>query len=257
MNNELKFSFGAIGLVKKGSIVNGNITMIYGFPNTGKSFILRSIYASLSMLDQSSFFKLEKSVTNIITEVVEDQIESELSFSFIYKISLIVRHLFIYCRRNKVNLNYDQAKEIIGEIAKSIDVEGSFEVVNDIINFKLTKELNLKIGTYDLKKILENELKLYSSRLVGANTKKIDKNLINGMSIFKEIDNTFSVVKFDQEYQRIDLKGFESIGRGAINFDNPNLQVDELSYELSKIDEHSMTIKFDSSFSLPIPSILQ
>ncbi|MGC8657251.1 MAG: AAA family ATPase [Thermoplasmata archaeon] len=248
MNKEFSFSFGSLGPVKKGKIVNNDITMIYGYPNTGKSFILRAMYASISMLDKYSYDTVVKSLSGEIKSIIEDQINMELSpyFTLINKIENVLTYI-----KNKNDIDNKQIKKIIEKISNSIDSSYPVEIIDDKINFKLNKELNINVGTNKLKNLLKDELKKYFYHIIGS--KKVDKLSINGFSVINEIDKTFKGLRLSQESTSINLKAVSSL-MGVIYNDIPNLQLDELYYSINNINDQSMNIKIDVNISLNIPS---
>ena len=52
-DTQLKFGFKDLGPIqKKGEIKNSGLTLLYGFPNSGKSFVLRGLYGALAFSDE-------------------------------------------------------------------------------------------------------------------------------------------------------------------------------------------------------------
>jgi len=66
----MKFSINKLGPITKAELELGNITVLLGPPNVGKSYTLKSIYASLIMLDSTARTLLLKSFSNDLISFV-------------------------------------------------------------------------------------------------------------------------------------------------------------------------------------------
>lgn len=75
----LSLRFKKLGpLENGGELENTNITMLYGYQNTGKSFILRSFYGLLSLNDRMMYNKISRYIELKLREKITDVFEKEL-----------------------------------------------------------------------------------------------------------------------------------------------------------------------------------
>ncbi len=183
----LSFRMENLGPIKEAAIDLGDITLLFGYPNTGKSYAMRAIYGSLSILNQNE----SKSIKNDISEDFTDIFIKNLSD----QLDNIMRGIFF-------NLSYQLLKYLDEkpknpEFTKFLETTSIKKVLDDfrilVAKAEAPKRINLdmNIQKKDFYEIINNAIQKNISSFVNwgkkssikINDKFIDK-IISENDIF-------------------------------------------------------------------------
>lgn len=247
---KLKFTFKNIGPIKKKSTIeNSNITMLYGFPNSGKSFILRSLYSSLCLQDPKMKGLIENICNNNMNNLLVQSIRDELN-------QLVMNLGKIIDVNNKISnaLMKEDLTSISEELLEDISTFVGNELLSEFhlehsdkeIKYSFEEDIIIPIGTGKLNKYLENSLVSFLTSLIGS---KSFKNLyINDQKIIElfryELDN----LTYDTIEDTFALDNFGSIFTTRTML-RDRFQL-KIHYLVKEISEEYCSIKIDGILSL-------
>ena len=120
----MKISINNLGAIKNADLELGDITVILGPPNTGKTYTLKAIYSSLLMLDDvARKFKLEEIFNRY--GIVKFSLKKEDIIKILIKIlDMMQSHI------NKGNLNIEDIDNLIYAISSELYSDIKIESVN-------------------------------------------------------------------------------------------------------------------------------
>ncbi|MGP6239125.1 AAA family ATPase [Cuniculiplasma sp. SKW4] len=181
-NQELVFAFKNIGPIKKnGKIKNSDITLIYGYPNSGKSFILRALYSALSVIDK----EMEDSIKNFLEENLSILILKSLGNSLSKIIETFMEvidttlHFYDLTPRNLVNsVPEDELNKVLLSIIKENVHHIEFESSENGILYTFKDQVTIPIYIDSINKNLKNSFFRFLSNIIGGGSIKTLK--ING-----------------------------------------------------------------------------
>ena len=186
-NEDLTFTFKNIGPIKKkGSIKNSNITILYGRPNSGKSFILRSLYSTLSVLDLKMRDLMKVYCQTYLNDLLISHIGNSLNnlaktFNDVLEIMDRVSNVV---NKEKIPLNNQESlnKVLFGTINEIIP-ELNLENSGDGLSYTISEEITIPISIESINKNLENTIVRFISSIIGVRSIKSfninDDNLYN------------------------------------------------------------------------------
>jgi len=140
-----------LGPIQHATLELGDITMLIGPPNVGKSYSLKALYANLLMLDQTTRNSLLKSIFNELGILKYKRIHDEeiifnvlVSLAIIYKINPkkvenIIKHIKNILDIGQVNVEINNSAIIVTSKRKEgVDIK--------ILNNSIKKKINLLWG---------------------------------------------------------------------------------------------------------------
>lgn len=243
-DSKLKFGFENLGPIKKkGEIENSGLTLLYGFPNSGKSFILRGLYSSLAFLDEEMIKELGSFSQNKILLEILEIFEKKLrpliiklsKFSSIYS---LIRHESTRLSSTEFLINnfhkvveaiYSRALPEIGTITVDRELKLSFEEIIDI-----------PLGIYNFNEILKESLEEFFSSVIGAKT--ISNLYLNDEPLIelfnKELENlTYNTIKGEIQTLEFPYRIFSKNRAGDRPFPS------SINYDLFEISKTNSKVK--------------
>jgi predicted ATPase len=192
-STQMKVSIKNIGPMKDISMELGDITIINGFPNSGKSYLLKSIYSSLSFLDQKildsytreNFKEILKSANYVSLDNLVKESNKNLSGEMRMWLAEVLLNLVKVVGQEEIK--YDPRGVISNKYSELIKSKLNFPKFTG--KFELViKNADLQIKNY-LKSLSENNLKQLVSVGDGGSV-KFDGKTINDL-IDDSVDVSF------------------------------------------------------------------
>ena len=83
MKREIEVRIKNLGPVKEADIRIGDVTLFLGYPNVGKSYVLKAIYLTHALLDPSVHEIIATELKNAVRRKTEEVVERLLSFALL------------------------------------------------------------------------------------------------------------------------------------------------------------------------------
>ncbi|MGC9124029.1 MAG: hypothetical protein ACP5IB_08205 [Thermoplasmata archaeon] len=195
----LSFDIEDLGPIKKANINLGNLTLLFGYPNTGKSYAMRAIYGALSIFNEYESNKIKDNISNDLADLLLKNLSNQLDNIIKGVILNISNQIFNY-----LDKKFKEPKFI--KILESTNLK---EALNDFKNFLnregIPKKINfdVEIKKNDVYDIINNAIQKNISLLVNwgktssikINNKHIDKIFSENDILFKAINEKKGTVE--------------------------------------------------------------
>lgn len=244
-DNTIDFRFDDIGPLRQGSVSNNNITVIYGFPNTGKSFALRSIYSMLSILDEESEIEIRRLLSQDIDRIIMETIEKELSE--VENVIIELGNTLDNAQRVRSIYNANMSSSLLRKIVHTF-VSKELTLEKDRIKFDFNRRFKLKIGQKELSKMFMADLKKFMSSIIG--TINVEGLEFNGSKFFELIGDALSSLTLTSK-KREGPKDISGTRRTrVIDFETPlRGRFENLQYQIIDVNEAEITLDVDGLFT--------
>lgn len=227
--------------------------MIYGFPNTGKSFALRSIYSMLSFLDKESEIEFLRLLSSDIGNVIRETVDNELSQveGVILELGNTLDNMRKLSSINKPGMNPELLRKIIHTL-----VSEELTLEKDKIKFHFNRKLKLGIGQNELNKIFIEELKKFMSPIIG--TIKVEGLEFNGNKFFNLIEEVLLSITLTPK-ERESPKDLSKIRKTrAIDFENPlSGRFENFQYQIVEVNKTEIALDVEALFVVDISTFLR
>ena len=167
MKNIMKLKVKKLGPVTDSEIELGDVTLLLGPPNTGKSYTLRTIYAKLFPLDDYALRLVKRKLSKRLTSHLERSFTEQASGAFrdlVKTIAKIFLAATLIPARDETSSSFE---DIFSILMKRIGVKGTIERRGDffIISIK-GPSINININTNVLKQATHESLHELVAELV-------------------------------------------------------------------------------------------
>ncbi len=250
-DTQLKFGFKDLGPIQKeGEIKNSGLTLLYGFPNSGKSFVLRGLYGALAFSDEEMISELaifsRKKMLLIIEETFEKNLKNLIvklsNFSEIYS---IIRYEFMKVSSKEFLENYFQ--EVVETVYSKVLPGFGTVTIGSEMTLSFEEIIEFPFGTDKFNNILRDSLEEFLSTVIGVET--ISNLSLNGELLSKLIENELKNLTYETINGEINIPQFSymnTLNRFRINDKSYPLA---LNYELFEISKQACKVKINGSLA--------
>ncbi|MHB8561951.1 MAG: ATP-binding protein [Thermoplasmataceae archaeon] len=249
-DTQLKFGFKDLGPIQKeGEIKNSGLTLLYGFPNSGKSFVLRGLYGALAFSDEEMISELaifsRKKMLLIIEETFEKNLKNLIvklsNFSEIYS---IIRYEFMKVSSKEFLENYFQ--EVVETVYSKVLPGFGTVTIGSEMTLSFEEIIEFPFGTDKFNNILRDSLEEFLSTVIGVET--ISNLSLNGELLSKLIENELKNLTYETINGEINIRQFphKNMNRFRINDKSYPWALD---YELFEISKQACKVKINGSLA--------
>ncbi|MHB8361127.1 MAG: ATP-binding protein [Thermoplasmataceae archaeon] len=254
-DRKIKLDFTKLGpIIKKGELENTGITLLYGFPNTGKSFILRSLYSVLSFCDKEMLKDINTYVKHNVSSLVENIFDQMLhtSISKLSKLPEIYEIINFASTNKKINTDYNNiALDLLNSVCSSSDLQYKSELTETEILFNFEEKVDLGFGISKLNEVLESSLEEFLYLIVG---NEVLTNLSLNDKNFKDlVDHELTNINFNIGMSSIQIPPniFRSNFREHYN---EKTYLRDMNYELIDLSEKKGTLRINLTIAFELSS---
>jgi len=187
---------GRLGPLKENVIEFGDLTLLMGPPNTGKSYTLKALYSKLFPLDEytSSIFK--KSLSSSLEERHLGSAFPEESLNILRELLNLLIKLTIALPLFVDTDARNRIESVLNEIVEKRNFESRVEVGGNAVSITIrATPINLKLGLSTLDRILRSTGYTFAADLLPA--EDIDLVALEPVDIFKiAIDRIIGLLRY-------------------------------------------------------------
>jgi len=148
---------GRLGPLKESTIEFGDLTLLMGPPNTGKSYTLKALYAKLFPLDEYTSSIFEKSLSSSLKERYLDGVFPRESLSTLGELSGLMAELVVALPLLVEADSSDKIESVLRRIIEKRDFEPRVEISGSAVSITVrTKPISLKLDLDTLGQILRS-----------------------------------------------------------------------------------------------------
>ena len=237
----LHFGFKNLGpIYKKGEIQNNNITILYGFPNSGKSFLLRGLYSVLSFSDDKMVQKISNYSALRLKNLLESSIQLKSLISDASQISTACEFLTSYIdSKDFENLCQKDFEQFLISLLEKEVQDYRMEEEKDRISFRMERSVKLGFGSTKLAGNLQASFKEFFSLLIGDNS--ISNLVVNKKPFFLSIKRELNEMRYENINGKIGVQ--RSPGQTTLDptFIQKHIET-TVDYELSEVTPRDCVI---------------
>ena len=247
-DEKLKFGFKDLGPIqKKGEIESSGLTFLYGFPNSGKSFILRGLYGTLAFSDEEMVTELANFSRKKILLSFEETFEKNLralttKLSKSLEIYSIIRFEFMRNSSKEFLENYFQ--EVVENVYSKILPEIGTNTVGRELTLSFEEIIELPLGIDNFNRILQDSLEEFLSALVGVDT--ISNLYLNNVPLINLFDKELVNLTYENIKGKMQIPQFSNRRLNHILANDKGFPP-SISYELFEISKGKSKVKINGT----------
>ena len=251
VGNVLSLRFKKLGpLEDGGELKNTNITMLYGYPNTGKSFILRSFYGLLSLNDRMMYKRISRYIEIKLREKITDVFEKDLSVTVgkllnIYEVPRIIYKELVHAPLP--TLSPSGFIPLIKAIYSEIFPDQRLSYSEGKITAEFEQVISLKIGRLDIGETLRSGLFEFISTMIGIDS--LNDFLVNGKNFKQSVSDDIDSIDYGTGRVVLENRAVEWMNRRGFVGREIDANVDAVAYEFLEVADHEMKVKVSGTFT--------